>query len=122
MSYTRLRLDSTPTSIREAREATRAWLRNVGRSVAEHPAALIVSELVTNALEHGRGPIVLHLCDQTDRVRIGVSDGSPTVAYLQPRRRDGRAGHGMYIVERLSLNWGSEISETGKTTWAEIPT
>ena len=56
MSYTRVPLDPTPLSVREARAATRRWLRHVGRSVAEHPATLVVSELVTNSVVHARDP------------------------------------------------------------------
>ena len=33
-------LDSTPMSVREAREAARSWLRHIGRSIAEHPRPL----------------------------------------------------------------------------------
>src|SRR3954452_21706092 len=74
MSHAEFPLDSTPITVREARAATRSWLGNVGRSSAEHPASLVVSELVTNSAVHARGPIVLHLWDDVDSVRIGVSD------------------------------------------------
>ena len=121
MSYTRVPLEATPMSVREARDATRRWLRHIGRSIAEHPAILVVSELVTNAVVHARGPIVLHLWDESDQVRVGVSDGSTTVASNEPIDPGASSGRGMHLVERFSTHWGTEVDATGKLTWAEIP-
>jgi anti-sigma regulatory factor (Ser/Thr protein kinase) len=123
MSEIRVPLESSPMSVREARDATRRWLRDVGRPSSEHPVTLVVSELVTNSVRHARGPIVLHLWDQTDGVRVGVSDGSTNVALNEPARPDATGGRGLSLVERFSSSWGSDVNdtETGKLTWAEIP-
>jgi len=121
MSYTWLSLDATPMSVREARQATRMFLQQVDRRMAEPAAALIVSELVTNSVVHARGPIVLHLWDEPDRVRVGVSDGSTAVACNEPSGPGVTSGRGMHLVERFSSHWGSDVHDTGKLTWADIP-
>src|SRR5215218_4835872 len=121
MSYSQFPLDATPTSVREAREATRRWLRGIGRSLVESPAVIVVSELVTNSIVHARGPVELHLWDHIDHVRIGVSDGSTTIARNEPVPLGAISGRGMRLVERFSSHWGSDVGDSGKLTWADIP-
>jgi hypothetical protein len=63
---------------------------------------LLVSELVTNACLHAGGPeeLVLHCTDE--RLRVEVTDPSPTTP--TPRRASPSlpGGHGLHVVERLS--------------------
>jgi hypothetical protein len=62
----------------------------------------------------------LHLWDRTDRVRVGVSDGSTAVAHREPELPGAKPGRGMQLVERFSSEWGSNVDDTGKLTWADI--
>ena len=86
--------------------------------------ALLVSELVTNAVLHGRGPVELRLSDDGDRIRIEISDGDPDP--LPPsagRPPDGQhSGRGLLIVDSLSDQWGYRPRRTppGKIVWFEL--
>lgn len=79
---------------------------------------LMTSELVTNAIIHGRSPIELRLRRSDHEVVIEVSDGSAA----RPQRRSPEAeeehGRGLGIVERLSDRWGSRLVSGGKVVWA----
>jgi anti-sigma regulatory factor (Ser/Thr protein kinase) len=120
MSYTRIPLESTPASVRHARQATTRWLHHVGRSAAEYRATVVVSELVTNAIVHARGPVALHLWNQRDRVKVGVSDGSTELACNRSPDAAASSGRGLHLVEGCASRWGSEVDGAGKITWAEI--
>ena len=119
-SYLRVPLTRSASSGRRAREIVRSWLVDVGRSNAEYVATQVVTELVTNAVVHAHEPIALHLWSRRDGVRIGVSDGSTEVADLLPNDRSAPAGRGLHLVARLSSDWGSEVHDRGKITWAEV--
>ena len=75
---------------------------------------LVVSELVTNAVKHGTGPVGLRVDADGTRVRIAVRDGGPA---LDSTRGDG---YGLHIVERLAVATGVDRSPSGKTVWAEL--
>lgn len=82
---------------------------------------LLVTELVANAVRHGRGPVTLTLVPREDGVRVEVTDASPT----RPRPRDkgleAESGRGLHIVDALASRWGSMPRETtGKTVWFEL--
>ncbi|MGK5529899.1 ATP-binding protein [Streptomyces sp. URMC 129] len=110
-----------------AREALRdwGWLPSVSeeqRAVAED-VLLVVSELVTNACLHADGPEELRVSRSGKLLRVEVldlGDGAPALATT--RRVGSPGGHGMFIVQRLSLDWGvtENPDQPGKTVWAEL--
>jgi hypothetical protein len=79
---------------------------------------LIVSELVTNAIRYGIGPIRLRLIRHTVLI-CEVSDGSSTSPRLQHPRTTDEGGRGLFLVAQLSLRWGTRYTESGKLIWAE---
>ncbi|MDT0319569.1 ATP-binding protein [Streptomyces millisiae] len=127
----RLRLVGTAGVVSRAREFARVALHDWGwlpaataeqRASAED-ALLVVSELVTNACLHAGGPEELRLGHGPKLLRVEVLDRGLGVPALASTRRAGRpGGHGMFIVERLCLDWGvvRETGATGKTVWAEL--
>jgi anti-sigma regulatory factor (Ser/Thr protein kinase) len=119
-SYLRVPLTRSASSGREAREIVRTWLADVGRSRAEYVSTQVVTELVTNAVVHAHEPIALHLWVRRDGVRIGVSDGSTAEAVLLPDDPSAPAGRGLRLVARLTSDWGSDVHDRGKITWAEV--
>ncbi|GAA4607890.1 anti-sigma regulatory factor (Ser/Thr protein kinase) [Actinoplanes octamycinicus] len=79
---------------------------------------VVVSELVTNAVQHGAGSVVLALEAFDRQVIVSVADGSSVV----PRRRepDGRGGRGLLLIEALTSRWTVEAHEGGKRVRAEL--
>jgi serine/threonine-protein kinase RsbW len=65
---------------------------------------LIVSELVTNAVMHGEGSIVLVLALENDHLRTEVIDeGTGNAPAVRTAPGDATGGFGLRIVDELSL-------------------
>ncbi|MFI9818609.1 ATP-binding protein [Saccharothrix variisporea] len=100
-------------------EAVAAW--GVAPDVAED-AALVVTEMVSNAVDHAAGPVELSVSrTRNGGVRIEVSDSSPTQPSPRPIEVDSARGRGLIIIAALSREWGTTPTATGKTVWAELP-
>jgi anti-sigma regulatory factor (Ser/Thr protein kinase) len=86
-------------------------------SQQQHDAALMVSELVTNAFLHGIGTISLRIDVEADAVRIEVSDHGD--AALTPSPAPGaHGGWGLRIVDQLADDWGVLAGST--KVWFKI--
>ena len=85
-------------------------------------AALLTSELVSNAVLHGDPPLLLAVTAEGDAVTVEVTDASHAMPTLPPvaSRPDEARGRGLRIVEYLATAWGVERSETGKTVWFHV--
>ncbi|MFC5722169.1 ATP-binding protein [Streptomyces gamaensis] len=127
----RLRLVDVSGAVPMARDFTRAALTDWGwlpALTADHRAAaedvlLVVSELVTNACLHADGPEELRVSCADKVLRLEVTDlGAGAPAPRNPHRAGRPGGHGMFIVQRLCLDWGVVRNENGagKTVWAEL--
>jgi anti-sigma regulatory factor (Ser/Thr protein kinase) len=82
-------------------------------------AELMVSELVTNALRHGCGQIVLRAALDDDRLRVEVIDqGTGFERELRRRDFDVVGGWGLDIVEDASSRWG--VHEGTTHVWFEL--
>jgi anti-sigma regulatory factor (Ser/Thr protein kinase) len=89
---------------------------------AVEPALLVVTELVTNAVEHARSPRSLSLELANGSVRVEVRDDAAVPPQLgQPDPLQVR-GRGLHLVEALSSRWGWAQDPPGKVIWAEVPT
>lgn len=127
----RLRLDGESGVVPLARDFTRqalyawGWLpaASADQRAAAEDVLLVVSELVTNACLHAEGPDGLVLTCDNKVIRIEVTDrGSGQPAPRTPHRAGRPGGHGMFIVQRLCLDWGvvRTPGASGKTVWAEL--
>jgi two-component sensor histidine kinase len=89
-------------------------------------AALVVSELLSNALRHA-GPLPgdkvrVGWCLDEGSLRLSVSDGGgQTKPELGQPTQSATGGRGLRIVERLSRCWGAQTDVDGTTVWAEVP-
>lgn len=82
---------------------------------------LVVSELATNAIMHGRAPYLLTVEVDPMAVHVEVrdSDGSGEVTLRAPDS-DAVSGRGLGIVHEVASDWGA-IHEDGCTVvWAEL--
>ena len=83
-------------------------------------AALVVSELVTNALRHGAGTVVLRASFVDGRLNIAVTDSGDALPRQLPIDAERIGGLGLHIVERVSGEWGVSPFPGGKTVWAVL--
>jgi anti-sigma regulatory factor (Ser/Thr protein kinase) len=132
-----LDLTAQPTEVRHVRTFLRTEL-------AGYPGMpldlilLLATELVTNAMLHGRSGIGLDVSlhpeaipppgqdragpDAGPVVLVGVTDESPTVPRQRPRSRSKEGGRGLQIVRELADEWGwLPLDETGgKIVWFRV--
>ncbi|MFI6207151.1 ATP-binding protein [Streptomyces sp. NPDC051041] len=127
----RLSFDGESGVVPLARDFTRqalyawGWLpaATADQRAAAEDVLLVVSELVTNACLHAEGPDELWITCDRKVIRIEVSDrGTGQPAPRTPHRAGRPGGHGMFIVQRLCLDWGVVRTPgvAGKTVWAEL--
>ena len=87
-------------------------------------ALVLVSELVSNALQHGQPRIVLRLRSDPPGIGVAVQDAGPELpqAATQPRDPAATRGRGLLIVNALATDWGVRPSDPppGKTVWFEL--
>jgi anti-sigma regulatory factor (Ser/Thr protein kinase) len=114
----------------KARAFTHATLREWGLDGAADDVVAAVSELVTNALQHGlRGlprplpasPIQLVLLGHPRRVVVAVTDPGEhkPEPVAQDPSRFGEGGRGLLVVGALSGAWGwAPLTTGGKAVWA----
>jgi hypothetical protein len=84
---------------------------------------LATSELVTNAILHGGGTVVVTVWPGRDGLRVQVADDGGTSP--QPNRDhpgDEESGRGLFIVDALTARWGviPKTDGPGKTVWVEF--
>ena len=117
-------LPAVSHSVRLSRHATRAALTAWQLAHVDEAAALLVSELVTNAVRHAEGIDVVTVNLHAGRtwLRIEVQDADRH--WPQPRTpgRYDESGFGFILVDALASNWGVRETEEGKAVWAELDT
>ncbi|MEW2165041.1 ATP-binding protein [Streptomyces sp. NPDC007084] len=129
-----IRLSATPRGARLARRLTAGQLHTWGRpydSEANRTAALLVSELATNAAVHGRVRgrdfrlrLTLHPGDATLRIELTdprPESRPPAPGVLRRPSPDEESGRGLLLVEGLSTHWGTTCADPyTKTVWCEV--
>ncbi|MEU2668761.1 ATP-binding protein [Streptomyces sp. NPDC007164] len=119
-------LDFTPTaqSVSFSRRRTARLVQEWGHPGLAGDAALLVSELATNALLHGaiRGRLFrVHLTLTATTLRIAVSDPwCDRLPVLREATADECYGRGLRLVARIADRWGVEPRTVGKTVFAEL--
>ncbi|WLW55876.1 ATP-binding protein [Streptomyces sp. YU58] len=121
----RFELAAHPGSPAQARRLTRARLTHwsVGEDTCDS-AALVVTELVTNAIVHTASRrVVCELHDGDDLVRIAVRDEgcAPGEPHPSPQRPEEEHGRGLLLVEALCHSWGAHEHGPGLLVWADLP-
>src|SRR4051812_23880356 len=117
-----LRLPPDPRSAREARKFIAEFC-----TAAQLPedfcftAALMVSELVTNAVIHGRTSATIEVHRPPGTLRVAVRDDNPQLPPLGDKPTlDAESGRGLMIVAALADRWGVEQAIDGKAIWFEL--
>jgi anti-sigma regulatory factor (Ser/Thr protein kinase) len=114
-------LQADPGAPAAARTLVREACQDWDVTASEDAAALVVSELVTNAVQHARTSCRVTVGIGPDGLHIGVRDYAPGPA-PRPRPVDtGRAGgRGLHLVAMLAIASGVASHPDGKTAWAVI--
>ncbi|MFJ9608957.1 SpoIIE family protein phosphatase [Kitasatospora sp. NPDC101176] len=111
-------VDPAFESVAGARARATRQLTAWGLDEAAFVTELVLSELVTNAIRYGTGPITVRLL--YDRTLIcEVSDTSSTAPHLRYAVADDEGGRGLFLVARLTERWGVRYTPQGKIIWAE---
>jgi two-component sensor histidine kinase len=97
----------------------RKALLGVPVDVAE-VSALLVNELVANAIAHGEGSISLAVETGSDCVRVAVSDEGTALPAVREMSPTAEAGRGLSIVSALATRWGVDQADRGKSVWFEL--
>jgi len=119
-------LPCAPASVALARRALSDDLRAAGVfDQAVSDAALVISELLSNAILHayplpGERLQVAWAVDGSS-VEVAVSDGGgATIPHAGRPSPSSVSGRGLSIVEHLCMTWGVRTDDAGLTVWAVL--
>ncbi|MGI5438664.1 ATP-binding protein [Streptomyces shenzhenensis] len=122
--------DAVSENVAEARRFARSVMALWGLSGDAPTAALLISELVTNAIRHTPSSEVLVVASQlsAERVRLAVFDtASDRLPQQRPEEDDAESGRGLQLVDAFADRWGYDLlsfhptrGSWGKTCWAEL--
>lgn len=113
-------LPPEPASATRARTLTRERLGRSCSSDTLETVALLVTELVTNAILHARTPLQLTVEERAGHVRICVEDAAAGLPALRCHESDAVTGRGLALVAELSSAWGVDETPSGKAVWCEV--
>ncbi|WP_416985190.1 SpoIIE family protein phosphatase [Streptomyces sp. T028] len=111
-------LPADPARVGEVRASALRQLADWGLDETAFAAELILSELVTNAIRHGTGPVRVRLLHDRSLI-CEVSDTSNTAPHLRRAASTDEGGRGLFLVAQLSRTWGTRYLPEGKVIWAE---
>ena len=124
MMVTSTALDLSPQSVRRARNVFQSNADRLGLSPEVRDAgSLAVSEIVTNAIRYGSGPIELRTVLEATSIRVEVSDCGPEMPISPEAELRAIGGRGLGIVEAIAQAWGCDRhrDDDGKTVWFTLP-
>jgi anti-sigma regulatory factor (Ser/Thr protein kinase) len=117
----RATLRAEPEQVAEARRLVSDYLRDRGEEDGE-VAVLLTSELVTNAILYGHGPLELRAHTEGSALRIEVRDQEPASPPVLRSDADLTeiGGRGLQLVDTLADRWGWSAEAEGKVVWFEL--
>jgi anti-sigma regulatory factor (Ser/Thr protein kinase) len=115
-------LPREPESAAKARRLVCSSLSVWGLDDLAEDGAVIVSELVSNAVQHARRESIRITIERPEEgcVRVGVVDFSRVRPERKTSGPEDEGGRGLALVGELSADWGTELLPWGKRVWAEL--
>jgi anti-sigma regulatory factor (Ser/Thr protein kinase) len=112
------RLRVHPRILAEVRRALGARLRQWGRSELITPAAMCVTELLSNVHKHAASPeCLLILENRAFGIHAAVSDSESVLPVVKEPDYFSESGRGMFLLSKTADDWGTDLTATGKTVW-----
>lgn len=112
------KFEAAAESVREARRFVLQALQDLEDRADD--AALLTSELATNAVIHAQSAYTVTVRREEGRVRVEVADGSPAAARRCHYSATSGTGRGLGMVEDTAAAWGIEARTDGKLVWFEL--
>lgn len=110
-----------PDSVPDARRFVLRHVRDWRLTPILDVAALVITELAANAVDHARSAFEVRVALTPAALRLEVADGGRGTPEPQPTRRDAERGRGLLLVSAMSASWGvDDVVEDGKVVWAEL--
>jgi anti-sigma regulatory factor (Ser/Thr protein kinase) len=115
--------DPEPTAPRAARTLVRDVLDLWDCRDDDQVAAVLTSEVVTNAIRHTAGRVAVMISLAAGVVRVEAHDGVPGALRAQPLDVTAEDGRGLFLVQQLADAWGAVDTDngSGKVVWFELP-
>lgn len=116
-----LTLPAELDSVRTARRFVHARCAALGlpRETCDD-ALLLTSELVTNAVLHGRSRVRVDVVAVPGRVRVEVGDDNSRLPERAAQDAGALDGRGLAILDELAAAWDVEPRAIGKVVWFEV--
>jgi anti-sigma regulatory factor (Ser/Thr protein kinase) len=125
-----VRLAALPSAVPWARRVLRHMLHEWQVESMEDPAALLVSELVTNAVEASAGRTgrdqgklpMIGLAIRLTAASLVLEVWDPSPLRPVPHEADiaGDRGRGLLLIDALADSWGHRAADGGKVVWCEV--
>lgn len=113
-------LPARPSSAGIARHVVASQLREWHIDSLCDDAAVVITELVSNAVRHADTDLELRMVHLPDGLRIEVRDGSQAPPMRRPARHTDEGGRGLHLVDALSTRYGVDAEQDGKCVWVEM--
>lgn len=108
-------------SVRTARQFVKARCDGLGLDRDRcDDALLLTSELVTNAVLHGRSEVCVEITAADRLLRVSVHDENSRHPMPVSQDHDALDGRGLALVEALADRWGVDERPMGKAVWFEL--
>jgi anti-sigma regulatory factor (Ser/Thr protein kinase) len=113
-----------PEAVGAVRRYVTRVLQEWGQDRIVCDAALVTSEMATNAVTHAHSPFRVFLHRSSDVVLVAVKDARAGSARRHAAGSQEPSGRGLMIVEAVADRWGCDTLDNGKVVWAEfsVPT
>lgn len=115
-----LTVTGEPGSVAGARHFLSSVLDDWGLQPLIEGAALLVSEVVTNALLHARSGADVHVQRTSTGVEVEVRDLDERLPAARLVDDDAESGRGLFLLDAVASDWGAEPSAAGKRVWFRL--
>lgn len=118
----RLTMPPAAGCLADLRRWARSWMeQHPTDGVDPDNVVLSMTELVTNSITHGTGPVDVRLNGDCDNLVLIVSDGSGQMPRHRGTSLETETGRGILILESLATRWGVQPElGGGKSVWCEF--